>query len=129
MKPNQMTAILVPALFLFSAQSEPQRAMNKSSTRSKSEQLASLKSKAKDLYGSDAPAMVTFVKKKPVEDMTKAGDVATGVIFKEAKDELFLDTKPCEGKMLAFHQPYDKQPADTVPCGGKELKETTVTQK
>jgi|ERR1019366_1529890 hypothetical protein len=122
-----MTALFMSALVLLLAQGEPERAVGKSSKRLDVE-LMSLKGKAKELYGSDAPTMVTFVRKKPIDDMTKVGEVATGVIFKEAKDELFLDTDPCKGKMLAFHQPYGKQDAGTVPCGGKDVKKTTVTQ-
>lgn len=127
MKPNRMTVMVLPAILLLFSQNEPQRAVNKSA-RSDME-LASLKMRAKDLYGADAPATVKFVKKRPPEDMTNVGEVATGVIFKEAKDELFLDTDPCKGKMIAFHKPYEKQKAGVVTCGGKELQRTTVTQK
>ena len=115
-------ALLLSAIQL----SQPKAASSAGTLKVKNE----LQEKAQALYGNDALA-ITFVNDKGFRDMTSAGDVETGVVFKEAQDksEIFLDKNPCKGKMISFHKPYSKQNAGTVKCGDKEIPTVTVTQK
>jgi len=55
--------------------------------------------------------------------------VATGVILLEEKGELDLDTRPCKGRVYAFHSPYKKEARGKVTCDSKEFPQYSVEQK
>jgi hypothetical protein len=58
------------------------------------------------------------------------GDIATGRIIREEKDELDLDTSPCSGsKVVRFHAPYDKAIIGQSKCGDKAFAQTQVEQR
>ena len=60
---------------------------------------------------------------------TKIGDIATGVIIIEAKNELYLDAKPCTGKIVTFHTKFSKKKLGTVKCGVKTFDTYQIEQK
>jgi hypothetical protein len=61
------------------------------------------------------------------------GHSATGIVVKEAGDELWLDVSdPCSGKpkILVFVKPYTiPKDADAIECDGKTYQRKSVTQK
>lgn len=79
-----------------------------------------LQSAVQKTYGEEAPAKIVI--------MEKTGDSATGVVVKEAEDELFLDTRPCNGQILPFKKPYSKIKAGSIRCGDKQLDQWRVIQ-
>jgi len=58
------------------------------------------------------------------------GDVASGRIIREEKDELDLDTSPCNGdRVVRFHKPYEKSVIRQAKCGNQTYDRTQVEQK
>jgi hypothetical protein len=84
------------------------------------------------LYGTDAPKTLKWVNKTQIQVMSKIGDVAEGIKIEEAEgdQELYLDTHPCNGEVIAFHHPYGKEDAHkTKKCGEKTFPILRVLQK
>lgn len=57
------------------------------------------------------------------------GDSARGVILKEDKGELTLDSKPCGGLVLMFTKPYTKREVGQVTCDKRKYPRYEVEQK
>ena len=91
-----------------------------------------LQERIRKLYGADAPKKLRWAKEAPIQEMTKAGDVAEGTKIEEAKNEreIYLDKDPCNGDAIAFHHPYKKEYTDkTKKCGWTTLPILRVIQR
>ncbi len=86
-----------------------------------------LQLRAYQLYGADSPQITV---QRP-DAKAIQGDVVYGVVLKEADDksEIFVDVNPCNGKIVAFHQPYTTQNAGTVHCHNVSLPKVAITQR
>lgn len=67
------------------------------------------------------------------ENSAKPGDVFKGVVIRQSKNELYVDTTPCdapEHKIKAFTQPFVKrETGEEVTCGEKKFKIVRVEKK
>jgi hypothetical protein len=65
------------------------------------------------------------------KDMSKKGDVASGVILREERDILYLDLTPCslESKVFTFHSPFVKKRLPSLDCRGKQVDRFLVAQR
>jgi hypothetical protein len=54
---------------------------------------------------------------------TVSGDTARGVVIRESKSEVWVDTTPCgirgESRVVGFHEPMRRTAVGTVTCRGK----------
>ena len=58
------------------------------------------------------------------------GDVASDRIIREEKDELDVDTSPCNGdRLVRFRRPYEKSVIRQAKCGDQTYDRTQVEQK
>lgn len=70
-----------------------------------------------------------FSDTEPEEASTRVGDIATGVVLLEEKGDLYLDTNPCNGRVVVFRKPYRKSAIGSITCGTKELTRVQIEQK
>jgi hypothetical protein len=63
----------------------------------------------------------------------RSGDVATGVVEREADGKLYLNTTPCkppqESEIVVFHQPYKKSSLGEIVCFGHHFDKVSVRQQ
>jgi hypothetical protein len=90
-----------------------------------------LLARMKVLYGPEAPSTVTFFgsseelpqkyhnSASTIDDSSHAGDLASGVVIQELDGQLYLDVRPCTGKLVVFTKPYRKKMIGVITCGGK----------
>ena len=84
-----------------------------------------LGARLRHLYGSDAATGTTF----GLNTMA-VGESATGVVVEESHDELYLDSRPCEGQIMQFHKPFRKEnTGEFVTCDSKRLPTVRVIQQ
>lgn len=112
---------------------------------------AFLLDKLKSIYGGGAPKTVTIVTvskrdpwdtweiaakgdpkspKGPQVRITTPGDKAdAGTIISEASDQVYVDSDPCNGRIMTFTKPYSQKEVKKVNCGGKEVTAYTFVQQ
>jgi|HubBroStandDraft_4_1064222.scaffolds.fasta_scaffold53337_1 hypothetical protein len=135
MKTRYLSLFFATAALLVSARSQPSSKSAQELTAKQDDLKVTrlhLQEVVKKLYGQDAPTELKWVKMTTIQQMTKFGDVAEGTKIEEAKgeSELYLDKDPCNGKVIAFHHPYEKQDTGkTKKCGEKSLPILRVLQK
>jgi len=94
------------------------------------------------LYGSAAPASVTYVDasdaalqptQNPGDGMVPTsqsyGDIGSGAIIAELEGKLYLDTKPCTGRIATFIRPYKKILLGTTTCGNKTIEKVQIEER
>jgi hypothetical protein len=118
-----------------------------------------LSQRARALYGPESARTLTFTnrasvpetagpnaqKTKPTEEspfsssdyeestkeMSRKGDIGSGVILAEEKDVLYLDLTPCHADttIFTFHSPFVKKHLGTLNCNGKRIDKFLVAQR
>ena len=135
MKTRHLSVLFATAALFVSVRSQPSSTSAQETTTKQNDLKAirlHLQEVVKKLYGKDAPTELEWVKMTNIQQMTKLGDVAEGTKIEEAKgeSELYLDKDPCNGKIIAFHHPYEKQDTGkTKKCGAKTFPILRVLQK
>jgi hypothetical protein len=94
------------------------------------------------LYGSAAPASVTYVDASDAPPQTTQspgdgrvptsqnyGDIGSGAIIAELDGKLYLDTKPCTGRIATFVKPYKKVHLGTSTCGNKTIEKFQIEER
>ena len=138
--------VAILAISILSDAQTVQRA-NRSAAKLGAAEKQHLLETTKKLYGSSAPNDVSFVGVKDLDPGTRMlrqnfegsassvhqtsekGDTAAGVVIAEESGDLYLDVKPCDGKVISFHQPYHKSTIGEVVCDRKTFPKVQVTQR
>ncbi len=131
--------ILVHLLSPIFAQESKRKAKLPKEIRAKiAKQFESLYKLQEELNIDDVPQDATIAK-PPQDDHkgnTKPGDSATGLMLLEEKNELYLDTTPCQKsiakkQIMTFRKPYKREPQKNKTCeeGQFSYSSIKVTQQ
>jgi hypothetical protein len=96
----------------------------------------------RELYGSAAPTSVVYVDASDgavqmpqdsdngrIPTSQSYGDIASGSIIAELDGKLYLDTRPCTGRIATFAKPYRKIPIGPASCGDKKIDRFQVEER
>jgi hypothetical protein len=99
-------------------------------TVGKSDLTNAASSEKKGRGGASAKPMESSAERRTVQSRaTRVGESGTGVVLESKGDQVYLDANPCNGRIMVFTDPYDKETAGSATCGGKAVPQFKFVQK